>query len=351
MAPNLKPLPPTRRPQCENRRRPAQVRSLTPMPDAPTVSVVVPCFNAERWITATLASVQAQQWPALETIVIDDGSTDGTAKRVQREFPQARLVRQDNAGVAAARNHGVALAQGEWIAFIDADDWWLPDKLRLQLEALRDAQPPSGLCCSAWSVWTSNAPEPEPDLLEKLAAQADDRARWAGPSGWIYPQLLLDSQVWTSTVLVKRDLFMQAGGFDPSLRIGEDLDLWLRLSRLTPVVRVARPLALYRIHPDSITRAAPPRNYQAEVIQRALKRWGYDSPDGTRADPADVARALSGTWRDFAGAHLAAGNPGLARHGAWRSLQQDWRHPAGWKLLVCSLLGANTAKPMAGRGR
>lgn len=320
------------------------------MPDALTVSVVVPCFNAERWITATLASVQAQQWPALETIVIDDGSTDATAARVLREFPQARLVRQANAGVAAARNRGAALAQGEWIAFIDADDWWLPDKLRLQLEALRDAQPPSGLCCSAWSVWTSNAPEPEPDLLEKLAAQADDSAKWAGPSGWIYPQLLLDSQVWTSTVLVKRDLFMQAGGFDPSLRIGEDLDLWLRLSRVTPVLRVPRPLALYRNHPESITRGAPQRNYQAEVIERALQRWGYASPDGSRADANAVARALSATWRDYAGAHLAAGNAITARQGAWRSVQKDWRHLGSWKLLARSLIGS-LARPCANRAR
>lgn len=309
------------------------------MTASPSISVVVPCYNAERWIAATLRSVLAQDWPGLEIIVVDDGSADGSAALVQREFPNVMLIRQPNAGVAAARNRGIERARGDWVAFIDADDIWLPGKLRAQWQALAGA-PQARMACSAWRVWASSQPEPPALLLAETAAQAGDAQRWAGPSGWIYPQLLLGCQVWTSTVLVQRALLAEIGGFDTSLRIGEDYDLWLRASRASPILRVAQPLALYRRHPASITRGAPLANYQAIVVERALARWGYTSPDGRAARKADVERALAATWCDFAGAHLAAGNPQCARDGAMLSLRMRWRQVAGWKLLARSLVQA-----------
>ena len=312
-----------------------------------SISVVVPCYNAERWIASTLRSVLAQDWPGLEIIVVDDGSCDGSATVVAREFPQVTLVRQPNAGVAAARNCGIERARGDWVAFVDADDIWLPGKLRAQWRALA-ALPEARMACSGWQVWPSSQPEPAPALLATLAAQAGDAKRWGGPSGWIYPQLLLSCQVWTSTVLMQRALLAEIGGFDTGLRIGEDYDLWLRASRATPILRVAQPLALYRKHPDSITRSAPLANYQAAVVERALARWGYTSPDGRAARKADVQRALAATWCDFAGAHLAAGNPQRARDGAVRALRMRWRQLAGWKLLVKSLVhsgGAAATRP------
>jgi glycosyltransferase involved in cell wall biosynthesis len=307
----------------------------------PTITVVVPCYNAERWIGATLRSVLTQQWAApLDIVVVDDGSKDGSADLVSREFPQVRLLRQANSGVAAARNLGIAQARGDWIAFVDADDIWLPAKLQTQWDALQ-AQPGAQMACSSWRVWESTEPEPDPAWLEELSKIGEPPAAMdVGPSGWIYTQLLQDCQVWTSTVVAKRELFAAIGSFDTSLRIGEDLDLWLRASRVTPIVRVQRPLALYRMHPHSITKGAPARNYQAEVIDRAVQRWGYDSPDGQRARPAEIHRALARTWRDFAGAHLASGSLANARLGAWMAIKHDWRHAGAWKLLARSALQA-----------
>ena len=161
---------------------------------------------------------------------------------------------------------------------------------------------------------------------------------WDGPSGWIYPQLLLDCEVWTTTVLAERSLLDELGGFDAGLRIGEDYDLWLRASRLTPILRVPQPLALYRMHPASITKAAPPVNYQATVIERAIDRWGLNSPDGRSADRGAVNRALARCWSDFAGAHLGAGDLQRARHGSAMSLRAEWRQTLGWKLLLKSWL-------------
>jgi hypothetical protein len=169
---------------------------------------------------------------------------------------------------------------------------------------------------TAWDVWTSTEPLPTSEV--PLGAAGSDRVnfkRWSGASGWVYPQLLLDCVVWTSTVLADRSIFSRSGHFDSSLRIGEDYDLWLRASRVTPIMRVSRPYALYRMHPNSITKSVPGENYRSLVISRALARWGYSSPDGGSARKSDVDRTLAKSWSDFATAHVYAGNLSHAQAG------------------------------------
>jgi glycosyltransferase involved in cell wall biosynthesis/peptidoglycan/xylan/chitin deacetylase (PgdA/CDA1 family) len=315
----------------------AQRQEDSPAEALPLISVVIPCYNAENWIEATLRSVMAQDWPKLEIIVVDDGSTDRSVERVRTQFPSVTVLQQKNTGVAAARNLGIANANGDWIAFVDADDIWLPGKLHAQWQAL-SRQPDGRMAYAAWHVWPCTTPEPESSLLKELDLRGKDASQWGGPSGWIYPDLLEDCCVWTSTVLAHRSLFDEIGIFDEKLRIGEDYDLWLRASQVTPILRIPKPLALYRMHPDSITKKAPDINYQALVISRAINRWGYDSPDGQRAPKEKVDRALARTWRDFAGAHLVAGNFERARHAIFMSLRTDWRQLRGWKLAYRTIL-------------
>ncbi|SFB74995.1 Glycosyl transferase family 2 [Massilia yuzhufengensis] len=299
------------------------------------ISVVIPCYNAEAYIAATIRSVLAQDIDGMELIVVDDGSSDGSVALVRAQFPQVRLVQQANAGVAAARNHGIALARGTWVAFIDADDIWLPGKLRAQFEQMAAIEG-CRMSYTAWKVWPCQDPEPGAVYVEQLLAQAGETARWSGPSGWIYTELLLDCVVWTSTVVAQRSLFQEIGGFDPGLRVGEDYDLWLRASRVTPIHRVARPYALYRTHPSSITHSLPTANYRAIVIGRALANWGMYSPDGCEADRGEVRRLLAKSWSDYAGAHLDRGSLATARRAGWAALRTDLRHLPGWKVLIKS---------------
>ena len=294
----------------------------------PKLSVVIPCFNAERYIVAAVRSVLAQDWPDLEVIVVDDGSSDRSAELVRDTFPEVTLLRQTNQGVAAARNLGIRHSQGDWIAFLDADDIWLPGKLQAQWQLL-STQPTARMAYSAWHVWSSTEPSPSPEYVDEVLSQSVNTDRWAGPSGWIYPHLLLDCEVWTSTVLAHRSLFEEVGLFDTALRIGEDYDLWLRASRVTAILRVPRPYALYRLHPTSITTTVPETNYRELVVSRALARWGYGSPDGSSARKADVDRVLARSWGDFAGIHLRAGNLGRAWYGALMSIRRDWWHASG----------------------
>lgn len=307
-------------------------------PVLPRVSVVVPCFNTERYIAATLRAVLAQADAAeLEVIVVDDGSADGSAALVERDFPQVRLLRRANAGVAAARNAGIDVATGDWVAFCDADDIWLPGKLKAQFEAIA-AAPGCRMSYTAWYVWPSADTEPDTALLQRLAVDAADTARWAGATGWLYPELLLDCVVWTSTVLMQRSLLDEVGRFDTGLRIGEDYDLWLRASRLTRVERVSRPLALYRQHPASITRSAPRDNYRGRVMQRALDTWGLTGPDGRSVDVAAVREKLANSWSEFAYAQLQAGQRSAARRSLHKALRVLPNHWLGWKLLLRSWL-------------
>lgn len=309
----------------------------------PEVSVVIPCFKAERYVLATVRSVLAQTVP-VEVIAVDDGSPDQSVRLLRDSGLPIRLIEQRNQGVAAARNTGAAAARGRWISFVDADDIWLPGKLQAQLELLHKT-PGARMAYSAWHVWHSTEPEPEPELLRSLAAELLQADRWQGPSGDIYPDLLQDCVVWTSTVVVERNLFDEAGGFDTGLRIGEDYDLWLRLSRLTPILRAPAPWALYRMHPSNITKRALERNYKGEVVARAIQRWGYRSALGREADRAAVDRGLARSWADHAGALLMAGMKAPARQAALRSLRSRAWQTLGWKVLLKTLLPLQQSSP------
>lgn len=305
----------------------------------------MPSYNGGRYLPATLRSILAQQGAELEVIVVDDGSTDGTAERVACDFPQVRLVRQPNQGVSVARNRGIEAARHEWVAFIDADDIWLPGKLKMQLERLRE-MPAAQMVYTAWHVWTSAEENPRSDWLEGLVSGGEALSDESGPDGWIYPELLLDCHVWTSTTMARTEFLRELGGFNPELRIGEDYDLWLRASRLTPILRVDKPLALYRMHPGNATKGVPRANYKGEIVERALRQWGYAGPDGRQARRRDVDKGLARSWSDYAGAHLIGGDADIAWRAARRAVALDPSMALAWKVLVKSML-----KTLPGRRR
>lgn len=189
----------------------------------PLVSVVIPAWNAERWIAETLNSVQGQTWSSLEIILVDDGSTDQTASIVQRDFPAVRYIHQANAGQAAARNRGVAAAQGEFIAFLDSDDLWLPEKIASQLRLIANTPEVSLVFCDYESFGEiPNAPGfARAPVLSGLPVTAVDEFGKRIPQATLLLPLIDDlfCQI-PSTWLVRRELFLQVGGYDPTLRRG-----------------------------------------------------------------------------------------------------------------------------------
>jgi glycosyltransferase involved in cell wall biosynthesis len=184
----------------------------------PQVSVIIPTYNCAHYLPEAINSVLAQTYSNFEIIVVDDGSTDHTDQVLQVYSHQIQIIQQANQeGVALARNHGIQQARGEWIAFLDADDVFLPDKLAVQVE-LALAEPQLGMIHSGWQRVNSQG-----DLLMLVEP-------WHQ-----VPELTLESwlrwkPVLPSAMLFRRDWLEQAGGFDPRFPPAEDTELVLRLA-------------------------------------------------------------------------------------------------------------------------
>lgn len=193
------------------------------------ISVIIPVYNGAEFLAEALASVRAQAYTPLEIIVVDDGSTDQTAQVVQTLGDDIRYLYQQNQGPAAARNAGLALAQGELIAFLDADDLWPADKLVHQVACLATDE-------QVQVVWGNTKICPYQADAGSTPTPAPNRAPLLG------------------SLLCRRGVFQQVGLFEPTLRLGEDID-WLR--RLTVAGIVVQPLPylalLYRTRPGSLT--------------------------------------------------------------------------------------------------
>lgn len=299
------------------------------MSQTPLISVIIPAYNCGQYIAMAVSSALAQDYPNKEIIVVNDGSTDNTLEVLAHFGTSIVLVNQPNSGVAAARNLGMQTARGAFIALLDADDLWLPGKLRNQVNYLR-AHPEVGAVYSAWREWRPNAqgtftvPQLSRAEMEQDGIEAQD-------SGWLYNKLFQDSIIHTTTLLMRREIMEQVGAFDPALRRGQDYDYWFRMSRLAPIHKLCAVLSLYRIHPESISHQPHRANYPVLVIQKALDQWGRIGPDGTETSQAVIDGVLSRHWFNFGYLHLQQGDPKLAYQAFQRSLRL---HPARVKAWI-----------------
>lgn len=220
----------------------------------PRISAVIPAYNREATVETAIRSVLWQTVPPLEVIVVDDGSTDGTADRVQVVAdPRVRLVSQPNGGISAARNRGIAEARGDWVAFQDSDDEWLPRKLELQLKALAEApDAPEAVYCGLLITGTPDDGGAMGEGRRRIAYHPD--ASVSPVSGRILPTLLATNPISTQTLMAKRELLLAVGAFDTALKSLVDWDIAIRLAEHGPIAFVDEPLVVQRFTPNSITR-------------------------------------------------------------------------------------------------
>lgn len=258
----------------------------------PFVSVIVPTYNRAYCLAATVDSALGQTHSHIEVIIIDDGSTDGTSDLVAGRYghePRVRYIRQANAGVSAARNHGIRLVRGDYVSLLDSDDVWLPFKVELQLACLR-AYPDAGM------VWTDmHAVDPDGNVigeryLERFYSgyrlfDADDLFDRSQPlveivphlaeivgsnrvcAGDVYAPMVLGNLVHTSTVLMSRDRLAAAGCFDERQRSGEDHEFHLRTCRAGRVAFADIPTIKYLVgREDQLTRP----QFKPQIAQKFL---------------------------------------------------------------------------------
>jgi glycosyltransferase involved in cell wall biosynthesis len=245
----------------------------------PTVSTIIPAYNAAAYIRQAVTSVLNQRDVSVEVIVVDDGSTDETGQILQEFGSSVRTLYQANAGHVKARNRGARIARGTWLAFLDADDEWLPEKLTKQL-ALADEQ--TGL------IYTERLNFG--DCQRVAERQSKGQKLWEGD---VFAQLLMGNFITVSSVIIRKEVFEELGGFEEDLLVCEDWDLWLRYAARGGRVRVCREgLTRYRWHEGAMSHNLERMLHgRLKVLERALAL-----PRGKALPESFVRRAISREW-------------------------------------------------------
>ncbi len=211
------------------------------------ISVIIPTYNRAHVLARAVQSVIDQTLSAQEIIVVDDGSTDNTAELMARQFPQCIYIQQPNLGVSAARNTGIKAANGDWLAFLDSDDEWLPTKLEAQRNLLQ--QQPDIRICHTEEIWIRNG------------KRVNQMHKHAKSGGHIFQKCLPLCVISPSSVLIQRSLFDEVGLFDEQLPACEDYDLWLRICATHPIAFVEQPQI---------------KKYGGHADQLSQRHWGMD---------------------------------------------------------------------------
>jgi glycosyltransferase involved in cell wall biosynthesis len=207
----------------------------------PKVSVVIPAYNAMAYLPAAVESVLSQTFTDFEVLIIDDGSTDHIVSWVSGlTDPRIRLISQVNQGLSAARNTGIINAQGDYIAFLDADDLWAPIKLEKQVHCL-DNHPTVGLVHTFM-------------LFVDVQGKSTGRVMASDLAGEVWAQLAIRNAIACPSVMARRECFDRVGLFDQTLRSIEDWDMWLRIAAEYPFAVIKAPLAYYRQVPNSMSK-------------------------------------------------------------------------------------------------
>jgi len=312
-----------------------------------TVSVIIPTYNRANWLPETVASILNQTQPPLEILIIDDGSTDDSAA-VCATFPETvRYIRQQNAGVSAARNRGMREAKGKWIAFADSDDPWEPTKLEVQLKVMEvvpeakwsitgctviDLEGRSVQGTQSWSrvfaAFKGGAIDPDQHFANwlkktEIAVGAERHQVYWGDS---YGLLFLGNVVLPSSALILKELANRVGGFDETFRLAEETEFFHRVSASAPVAIVMSSLAHYRIG-QAISLISPVN--MVRIVENALV--SLDRAVQLRGTLSGQERSAFNAGRKLLLSRLAYTRlTNFDRAGARSALKMAWKQGATW---------------------
>jgi hypothetical protein len=284
--------------------------------------------NGTNFLRQAVDSVLAQTYRPIELVAVDDGSTDETAQVLEAYGPPVVVLRQAKLGVSAARNAGIRAARGEFVAFLDHDDWWMPEKVQRQV-ALFTANERLGLVHTGFDEFS---------MVQNKVVSVYDTSRSPLLQGDCYEQLLLGNAIFNSTVMVRAAAFARAGMLNTAMVVNscQDYDLWLRIARHYPLGYIPDKLAVLRLHGEQGTwNRTGLLTDELGILERTL---GPEGLTATRTMRARVAQLLD----ELGVAHLDAGQMRPARRCFGRALRMRWSRRAAMLYLV-SLLPARGA--------
>lgn len=256
-----------------------------------TISVVIPAYNAEKYVSRAIDSVLKQTHPADEIIVVDDGSTDNTADIVQGYGEKVRYIRQENAGAGAARNRGIEESTCQWIAFLDSDDEWLADNLKLLADVVSGDNKP------AWAF--GNFFNCDCNTQTRKPAHDIQKAEKRLGEGEYFDNFLVcfaqGFHAWTGSILIRRDVFENVSLFIVDQPRAEDTDMWLRIAYTYPQVGyVKEPMAVYhRAVAASATKSHMNFHIISDIVDKHLK---LSAENGHREDFLPCANCMLCVW-------------------------------------------------------
>lgn len=290
--------------------------------DKPLVSVVIATYNMSDYLPLAIKSALAQTYENIEVLVVDDGSTDGTAEVVQPLLADPRLKyrMQENSGQAVAKNHGIRESKGQYVAFLDADDLWVPDKLEQQMPLFHGSAA-VGVVYSRLAYIDENGKE------LRIADNELFRGRVSGP-------MLIRNFIGFSTSVVRRECLDRLGGFDEAIRMGIDYDLWLRISTEYEFDFVERPLLYYREWSGQMSNNCKGRYRNGiAIMEKFLQK--FPSAVDKRTEKEAWAHTYVGYGQCM---HRTDGHIGSALRYYARALSFNLMYVPAWKAIVKTAL-------------
>jgi cellulose synthase/poly-beta-1,6-N-acetylglucosamine synthase-like glycosyltransferase len=299
-----------------------------------SVSAIIPTYNCAHLLPQAIESAIDQSHKLREIIVVDDGSTDNTEECIHPFLSQIRYIKQENRGLAGARNRGIRESTAAFVAFLDADDIWLFEKTEKQLSAFRSS-PDVALTFTDAQVLSPTGKTMPTFMFGKGARE-----------GYVFDLLLRSSFILPSTAMIRRSCFEDVGLFDEGLICVEDLDLWLRICRKYPVKMVAEPLAVWRRQEDGLT--AKITNMANGTIQ-VYRKWLSKSCNLSSEETQIVKHQISKCYFDI-GFSLREQSRMSALKNLSLSIGWDSGNLKSWRALVTTLLPARLRELLKGSG-
>lgn len=297
------------------------------------ISAIIPAYNSQDFILDAINSIKNQTHPVDEIIIIDDGSTDNTQQIVENIRGEIKYLKQKNQGPSAARNAGIKIAKGDWIAFLDADDQWTIDKIEKQLTVLSHSPELHLIAGDMQEIGIANELITQ-SVLAKHSLLEQFQANQSLAINNALAKLVTKNFIPTGTVLVKRTTLIEAGMFNSAIRFGEDLELWAKIAAKHPITCMPEILMLRRLHNQNATKCTVPMLADLVKVMQSISHYAKDA---LNRQNINEKKLVADAWGNLGYWHFVNEDYQQAKIAFWNALSTKLNKRALIYLVACLL--------------